>query len=389
MAISISAQSPTFTIQDPPSVTLTSPDSGSFAHNQNISIQWSKSNFTENVDLYFTSSTTFSTSNAIVTNQSGTSYTWNVPESLGGSSIYIWVRKTGDSSVKDRSNNAVSITVVNYNWTATDATQFSQDNVNSTKTTFKTVKNTSDATHFSVDGVQTATRTWKINQTASDATQFSTDTVSDSKRTWKYINNASDASAFTENVADSKRTWKYINIASDATQFSADTVNSAKRTWKYINTAVDALQFAEQVSFFITKSLPSANDTTQFIEDVVAAIAKNSNVRQFTDSATESFAASYKTGWIPVSKDLDKNSMIRRVNFEYHSADPINVRVYTDGDSTNPVYTNTLAAATNKQTTNKSLRVGRRAKYLMIEMSTNASTNSNTSIEDLEVQVDG
>ena len=237
--------------------------------------------------------------------------------------------------------------------------------------------------------MQTATRTRKINQTASDATQFSTDTVSDSKRTWKYINNASDASAFSENVADSKRTWKYINIASDVTQFSADTVNSAKRTWKYINTAVDALQFAEQVSFFITKSLPSANDTTQFIEDVVAAIAKNSNVRQFTDSATESFAASYKTGWIPVSKDLDKNSMIRRVNFEYHSADPINVRVYTDGDSTNPVYTNTLAAATNKQTTNKSLRVGRRAKYLMIEMSTNASTNSNTSIEDFEVQVDG
>ena len=411
MSTSISAQSPTFQISSPATVTLTAPNSGSFAHNQNITIQWTKSNFTENVDLYFTTSTTFSTSNAIITNRSGSSYTWNVPDSLAGSSIYIHVRKTGDSTVNDRSNNAISILAVTYTQSPTEATDFVEDVID-TKTTFKTVRNTSDATQFSIDGVQTATRQFKVNQSASDKTQFSTDSVTDSKRvwkytnnasdatqfsqdnvtdtkrTWKYINNATDATDFTENVVDAKRTWKYINNASDKTQFSADTVTDAKRTWKYINAATDAVQFAEQVSFFLTKSLPSANDTTQFIEDVQAAIAKESKVRAFTDSATELFSASYKTGWIPVSQDLDKNGMIRRVSFEYQSADPVQIKVYTNGDGTNPVYDHTLSA-TSSQTANKSLRVGRRAKYFMLEMTTNASTNSNTSIEDLEVQIDG
>ena len=53
------------------------------------------------------------------------------------------------------------------------------------------------------------------------------------------------------------------------------------------------------------------------------------------------------------------------------------------------MYTGTIAAATNKQTTNKSLRIGRRAKYFMLELATSTTANSNTSIEDLEVQVDG
>ena len=94
MAFTATGQSGNFTITPAPSVTLDSPNSGTYAHNQNISISWSKSNFTENIDLYWTTGTTFATTNNILVNQSGSSFSWNVPSSLADTSIYIWVRKT-------------------------------------------------------------------------------------------------------------------------------------------------------------------------------------------------------------------------------------------------------------------------------------------------------
>jgi len=89
------------------------------------------------------------------------------------------------------------------------------------------------------------------------------------------------------------------------------------------------------------------------------------------------------------SKDLDKNTLIRRLGIEYHSADPITLKLYADKNLVNPVFTKTLAAATTKETTNKSLRVGQRARLFMLEMVTAASTNSNVKIEDIEVETDG
>ena len=79
---------------------------------------------------------------------------------------------------------------------------------------------------------------------------------------------------------------------------------------------------------------------------------------------------------------------MRRLNVEYNSADPLNVKIYVDGDDENPVFTHTLAAATDDETTNKSVRISRRAKSLMLELGTDASTNTNVTVEDIEVEVD-
>ena len=59
-----------------------------------------------------------------------------------------------------------------------------------------------------------------------------------------------------------------------------------------------------------------------------------------------------------------------------------------DDDDVNPVFTHTLAAATDEETTNKSVRIGRRAKTFMLELGTDASTNTNVTVEDIEVEVD-
>ena len=407
MAISISANSANFTITDPPSVSITSPNSGSFAYTSNIVVQFTKNNFTSNVNLYYTSGTTFSTSNVITTNFNGTQYTWDIPDSLSGTSKYIWVAKSDETSVNDRTNAAISITSITINKPATDVSGFTEsvtdaktnyktsfsvsddsdftESVTDSKVTWKHIKNASEVSSFT-ESISDSKRTWKHILNQSDDTDF-TESITDTKRTWKHIKTATDTSDFTESITDTKNTWKHIKTASDSTQFTGDTVTHEIVKWKQIIS--DITDFVETVSHYKTIGVPSANDSSEFIEDVNAAVLKRCKVRLFQDSSSESYSTSRKTGWIQSSKDLDKNTLIRRVNVKYHSADPITCSVYRDGDGSNPMYTQTLAAATNKQVTNKSLRIGQRAKLFMLELSTPASTNTNVRIEDIEVEVDG
>jgi hypothetical protein len=416
MALSISATSPTFTITTAPTVTIDSPNSGSYAYTSSIVVQFTKNNFTTGVDLYYTSGTTFNTNNNIAINFSGTQFTWSIPDSLSGTNIYIWVRKYIDSSVIDRTNSAISITPVTQNVSVPldetgfaesiidgktvyktvvnvplDETGFSADTTTESKRIYKHVKTAEpDVTQFSTDEVIDSKRTWRYDKPATDETEFSTDEAIDSKRTWKHIKPATDETEFsTDQVIDSKRTWKHVKPATDETEFSADVVTDDKRTWKWIQTATEVIAFTESVNNFKTIGLPSINEVTQFVEDITTVIHQQCKVRKFQASPAESYSTSYKTGWIKASKDLDKNTLIRRLGVEYHSTDPITLKIYADGDLVNPVFTNTLAAATAKETTNKSLRVGKRARMFMIEMATDSSTNSNTKIEDIEVLTDG
>ena len=403
MAISITAQSGNFTITEAPTVIITSPNSGSYAYTSSIVVQFTKTNFTSGVNLYYTSGTTFSTSNLITTNFTGTQYTWDIPDALSGTNKYIWVTKTDDTSIRDRTNNAISITSITITKSPSEVSDFSET-VTDSKSPYKTVFSTDDDTGFT-ESVTDSKITWKHIKAASEVSDF-TESVTDSKRTWKHIKAASDVSDFTESVntekrfwkvwevsdftesvTDDKRTWKHIKPVTDSTQFSGDTVTHEIVKWKQIIS--DISDFVETVSFYKTIGVPAANDLSQFIEDINTVVHKRCKVRLFQDSGTENYATSHKTGWLSASNKLDKNSLIRRLNLEYHSADPINVKIYTDGDTINPVFTSTLAAATNKETTNKSLRVGKRAKYFMLEMSTAASTNDNVKIEDVEIEVNG
>jgi hypothetical protein len=67
----------------------------------------------------------------------------------------------------------------------------------------------------------------------------------------------------------------------------------------------------------------------------------------------------------------------------------LDFRIYIDGDDTNHVFLTTLPAATGVETTNKSVRVGKRAKNFMLEIASVESTNSNVKIEDIVVEIDG
>jgi len=171
-------------------------------------------------------------------------------------------------------------------------------------------------------------------------------------------------------------------------------------------------------------------------------------------SPTETIATSRKSGWFQFT-DLDKKALIRRINARYSSSTSINVKIYTDGDSSSAIFSDsfnpnvgsplTTTSGLNSTTTsiptngtsfvegdwikieneimkvisidnttltvqrgmrgtsavshnnslsvtranypNSSLRVGKRAKYAMVEISTSA-VNTDIEINKLEIEYD-
>ena len=175
----------------------------------------------------------------------------------------------------------------------------------------------------------------------------------------------------------------------------------------------------------------------------------------------EALSISRKTGWFSVTP-LDKKTLVRRINSRYSGPDPITVKVYADGDTSNAISTVTLRANTgvtgmtvdeeeadmttsattlNTNATNvlengdlikidneimriitagasahtvqrgmkgttaatheddvaisyandplESIRVGKRARYLMVGLESSSSDNEGIEINKLEVEVDG
>ena len=242
MAQSVSGSSGQFTIQDPASVTLTNPNSGSVVRGSTLYITWSKSSFTSNVNLYYTTSTTFSTSNAITSNLSGTTLYWTTPYSLAGTNIYIWVAKADDTSVRDRSDSTISITNYTHTKTFSDslATTDSWTKTNSTWRTY--IYRTITDSLSIADTWNLTDRLWKIMRTISDSLSIS-DTWSKSAYFYRTI---SDSLSIADTWSKSTSVWRqyFYRTISDSLSI-ADTWNLTDRLWKIMRTISDSISLSD------------------------------------------------------------------------------------------------------------------------------------------------
>ena len=225
------------------------------------------------------------------------------------------------------------------------------------------------------------TRTWRKDYTPGDALAV-TEIATDLTRTWRKDYTPTETLAVTETATDLTRTWRKDYIPTEGVGFN-EAVLTATRTWHH--KVSEVLSVTEEIADIYGVS---PDDGIAFVESVIPAIFHSCKVRKFQSVPTESYGTIHKTGWFTVSDSLTRTNILRRLNVEYNSADPLNVKIYVDGDDENPVFTHTLAAATDDETTNKSVRISRRAKSLMLELGTDASTNTNVTVEDIEVEVD-
>jgi len=279
----------------------------------------------------------------------------------------------------------------------TDTVGFSESVIDSYRL-WKKIYTTSDSTGFveSVSSLITTARladdtvgfnesitkligTWIKEYDVDDVTGFS-ESVSSLITTATLVD---DTVGFSESITRLIGTWIKEYDTDDVTGFS-ENIDYQIRQWHYAVSEVIA--FVENISDYVP--IPTA-DSVGFIEDVVTAIttANSSHVLQFQTSPTEVYGASRRTGWINASS-LSRSTILRRFNIEYNSPDPITVKIFADGDDTHEVYSHILPAAVSPETTNKSVRISRRAKDFMVELSTPPSANDNVIIERISVEVD-
>ena len=398
----VSAFSPTFTISDPDSVTLDSPNSGSFAHDQSISISWTKTNFTNNIDLYWTTSTTFSTSNNIVFNYNANSYSWNIPSSISGQSIYIWVRKTGDSAVKDRSNNAISITGITLA-RAINETLSSSDSFTFSTGQWKKVLNLSDTLATS-DTFPHTTRQYIDFRSLADTLNTS-DSFTQQERVFIEFANINETLATSDSFTAPTRKWILERSLAD-TLTGLDSFSFAERLWIKVKALADTLatsdsfttasrQFIKLLNLNDTLNTAESNSLGRLVNptDVMAVtdtftqlISKQGSVYQLDGSSSnEQITALYRTGWI-MPNNLDKNAIIRRVNLDYSSDSAITIKIFKDDDIITPFATKTLSASSTPA--HGSIRLGTRIKYFLIAIETTQSASDNVRIERIEIEVD-
>jgi hypothetical protein len=398
----VTATSQQFTIQEPQSVVLNSPNSGSFNYNQNISFTWTKNNFTENVDFYYTTSTTFSTTYNIVYNYNANSFSWNPPSSLSGVNVYIWVRKNNDSTVKDRSNSAIAITPITITKTIAESL-VSSDSDSKTTGLWKRLRTIAEGLTTS-DSDSNTSRVWKYLRTISEGLTTS-DSDSKTTRIWKYLRTIAEGLTSSDSSSVTSRNWiKIKTIAEGLT--SSDTSSKIEREWIKIKTIAEELpvtdtdskvsrlwikvrSIAEQLNPIDTSSeghLRLVDEVIAVSDSWIKSIQRKSTLYQLDGGGTdESFISLYKTGWI-MPKHLGKTSIVRRINLDYSSDSPITVKVYKDDDLSNPMTTKTFNASSSS--THDSIRLGTRVKYFLISIETTQSANETTRIERIEIEVD-
>ena len=79
--------------------------------------------------------------------------------------------------------------------------------------------------------------------------------------------------------------------------------------------------------------------------------------------SVSSVSATLKTGWIPITNNYGRDSIVRRINMRYRSdTSEITVSLYINEDSETKVWEGSLKTFGNMQ----SLRVGRRAKNIQL-----------------------
>jgi len=268
-----------------------------------------------------------------------------------------------------------------------DASQFSADSISTSTTKWK--MEPADVSQFSVDSVtEQVVGKWRI--LPADASQFSADSVSTSVEYWFKALTISDVSQFSaDSVTTSVDFWFKVLTISDASQFSADSVSTTKGKWKLLPT--DATQFsADSVTTTegIWRHVLAMDDATSFTEATSTIHGGPSRFWEIdADNSEEQFATSRTTGWIPTGP-IEKNPVLRRINMAYKSTDPVKVKVYTNEDDDNAIFDKTFAASASA-ITEKSLRIGKRAKNFKVQLDTDLSGNYNTLIDKMEIEVDG
>ena len=402
MPQNVTATSQQFTIQEPQSIVLNSPNSGSFSHASNISIQWTKNNFTENVDLYYTSNTTFATSNAIATNYNSHPFSWNVPASLSGSSIYIWVRKTGSGTVLDRSNNAITITGTTLTRTIAESLTLA-DTSSKGDEDWKHIRSIAESL-VSSDTDSKTTRTWAFirsiaeGMTTSDSwlgqsrlwkkfktlaeTLTSSDTDSKTDRSWKKFKTIAEGLSMSDSDSKTTRLWKKFKTIAEGVSTS-DTSSKALRVW------IQSRSLAEQLNTLAIDSdgyLRIIDEELSLTDNWTKSVQSSGTIYELDAGGTdESFQAIYRTGWI-MPNNLSKNAIIRRVNLDYLSDSAITIKIFKDDDTNTPFATKILNASSTP--THGSIRLGTRIKYFLIAIETTQSANENVRIERIEIEVD-
>ena len=249
--------------------------------------------------------------------------------------------------------------------------------------TFRTDKTPTEGLTVSETIPTPETRTWKYIKTATDDLTVSEIIPVPDTRTWRHLKTPLEGLTVTETIPyPDTRTWRHFKTT-DEDLTVTETILTATRTWH--RKVSEVLSITEGIAETLGVN---PDDGIAFIESVIPAIFHSCKIRKFQSVPTESYGTIHKTGWFTVSDSLTRTNILRRLNVEYNSADPLNVKIYVDGDDENPVFTHTLAAATDNETTNKSVRISRRAKSFMLELGTAASTNTNVTVEDIEVEVD-
>lgn len=133
---------------------------------------------------------------------------------------------------------------------------------------------------------------------------------------------------------------------------------------------------------YIQALFAQAHGETVTVSDVFSsALSKKSMIYKLGGTG-ESTSTLYRSGMFNIG-DLRKNKILRRLNVDYDSADPVTFKVYANGNDKES-WSTTLPATT--KATHKSIRIGRRAKFFELELSTPSSTNYDTTIEKLEVE---
>lgn len=117
----------------------------------------------------------------------------------------------------------------------------------------------------------------------------------------------------------------------------------------------------------------------------------NSTIYHLGGADGESISTKRRTGWIPLT-DMSRNTTIRRLNARYLSPETVTAKIYANGDDSSAIWqspTGQMSANNSSGDKYKSLAVGRRANSILVEISTNASSNTALEISKLEVEVDG
>ena len=120
----------------------------------------------------------------------------------------------------------------------------------------------------------------------------------------------------------------------------------------------------------------------------------NSTVYILGGSDSESFSVKRKTGWIPLT-DMSTNTTIRRFNARYKSSETVSAKIYSNGDDSTVLWSGSLPenmvieSPPVVKDKYDSIKVGRRANSIMVEVYTSASSTTDLEIGKIEVEIDG